>query len=162
MDITSQKRNTQTLTNSFENIIISSERQSNLIETDGGSEFANKTFPNLLNTKDIRRYSTNTSLGAVFSKRFDRTFRDLLKRPVFGKSDGNWVDVLPTITKHYNNRAHTATKLTPIQASLKKNEGFVYNNLLNKRKKINPKFQVNNLVRIADLKKTFPKLDTTN
>ena len=66
------------------------------------------------------------------------------------------------ITKQYNNRIHSSTKLTPIQASLKKNEGFVYKNLLDKRKKVTPKFQVNNLVRTADLKKTFSKSDTTN
>ena len=53
-------------------------------------------------------------------------------------------------------------KLTPIQASLKKNEGFVYKNLLDKRKKTKPKFQVNDLVRTADLKKTCSKSDTTN
>ena len=52
--------------------------------------------------------------------------------------------------------------MTPIQASLKKNEGFVYNNLLDKRKKIKPKFQVNDLVRTANLRKTFSKSDTTN
>ena len=52
--------------------------------------------------------------------------------------------------------------MTPIQASLKKNEGFVYKNLLDTRKKITPKFQINNLVRTADLKKTFSKGDTTN
>ena len=51
--------------------------------------------------------------------------------------------------------------MTPIQASLKKTEGFVYNNLLDKRKKVKPKFQVNDLVRTADLKKTFSKGDTT-
>ena len=59
------------------------------------------------------------------------------------------------MTKQINNRVHTSTKLTPIQASLKKNEDYVYKILLDKRKKINPKFQVNNLVRTADLKKTF-------
>ena len=52
--------------------------------------------------------------------------------------------------------------MTPIQASLKKNEGFVYKNLLDKRTKITPKFEVNNLVRATDLKKTFSKGDTTN
>ena len=52
--------------------------------------------------------------------------------------------------------------MTPIQASLKKNEGYVYKNLLDKRKKIKPKVQVNDLVRTADLKKTFSKGDTTN
>ena len=45
---------------------------------------------------------------------------------------------------------------------MKKNVGLVYNNLLDKRRKTKPKFQVNNLVRTADLKKTFSKGDTTN
>ena len=54
------------------------------------------------------------------------------------------------------------TKLTPIRASLKKNEGFVYRNLLDKRKKVKPQFQINNFVRTADLRKTFSKGDTTN
>ena len=38
---------------------------------------------------------------------------------------------------------HSSTKLTPIQASLKKNEVFVQENSLDKRKKNKPKFQVN-------------------
>ena len=57
---------------------------------------------------------------------------------------------------------HSSTKLTPIQASSKKNEGYVYKNLLDKRKKITPKFQINDLIRVADLKKTFSKGCTTN
>ena len=52
--------------------------------------------------------------------------------------------------------------MTPIQAGLKKNEGCVYKNLIDKRKKITPNVQINDLVRTADLKKTFPKGDTTN
>ena len=57
---------------------------------------------------------------------------------------------------------HSSTKLTPIQASLKKNEGYVYNILLDKRNKTRPKSEVKDLVRIADLKRTFSKRDTTN
>ena len=34
--------------------------------------------------------------------------------------------------------------------------------MLVKRKRIKPKFQINDLVRVADLKKTFSKGDTTN
>ena len=52
--------------------------------------------------------------------------------------------------------------MTPLQASLKKNEGHVYKNLLDKRKKIKPKHEIGDLVRTADLKKTFSKGDTTN
>ena len=49
-----------------------------------------------------------------------------------------------------------------MQASLKKNEGFVYQILSDKRKKIGPKFLVNYVARTADLKKTLSKADTTN
>ena len=52
--------------------------------------------------------------------------------------------------------------MRPTQASLEKNEGYVYKNLLDKRKKITPKFQINDLVRTTDLKKTFSKGDATN
>ena len=65
-------------------------------------------------------------------------------------------------TKQYNKTIHSSSKLTPIQACLKKNEGYVYKNLLDKRNKMKPKFQINNLVITADIEKTFSKSDTTN
>ena len=114
------------------------------------------------NYTHIKLYSRNSSFGSVFAERFNRNIRDLLKKPVFEKGNGKWIDVLHTITKQYNNRIHSSTKLTPIHASLKKNEGYVYKNLLDKRKKVTPKFQVNDLIRTADIKKTFSKGDTTN
>ena len=142
--------------------MINSKRSPNLTETDRGKKFYNNIFQDFLNKNNIKLYSRNSSYGAVSAERFNLTIRNLLKRPVFEKGDGNWIDVLPTITKQYNNRVHSSTKLTPIQASSKKNEGFVYKNLLDKRKKIKPKFQINDMVRTADLKRTFSKGDTTN
>ena len=157
-----KNKNAQTIKDSFENILISSKRSPNLIETDRGKEFYNNIFQDFLNKNNIKLYSRNSSYGAVFAERFNRTIRDLLKKIVFEQGDAKWIDALPTITKQYNNRIHSSTKLTPIQASLKKNEGFVYKNLLDKRKKVKPKFQINDIVRTADLKKTFSKGDTTN
>ena len=80
-------------------------------------------------------------MGAVFAERFNRTITDLLKRPVFEKGDGKWVDVFSTREKQYNNRIHSSNKLKPIRASVKTNEGFVYSNLLDKRKKLNQSFK---------------------
>ena len=157
-----KNKNAQTIKDSFENILISSKRQPNLIESDRGKEFYNNIFQDFLNKNNIKLYSRNTHLGAVFAERFNKSIRDLLKKIVFEHDDANWIDVLPIITKQYNNRIHSSTKLTPIQASLKKNEGYVYKNLLDKRKKMKPKFQINDLVRTADLKKTFSKGDMTN
>ena len=101
-------------------------------------------------------------MGAVFAEKFNLTIRNLINRPVFEKGDGKWIDISPNVTKQYNIRVHTSTKLTPIQASLKKNESYVYKNLLDKRNKITPNFQINDLVRTADLKRTFSRGDTTN
>ena len=157
-----KNKSAQTIKDSFENILISSKRKPNLIETDRGKEFYNNMFQDFLNKNNIKLYSRNSSFGSVFAERFNLTIRNLLKRPVFEKGDGNWIDILQTITKQYNNRIHSSTKLSPKDASLKKNEGYVYKNLLDKRKKITPKFQLNDLVRTADLKKTFSKSDTTN
>ena len=157
-----KNKNAQTIKDTFENILTNSKRKPNLIETDRGKEFYNNIFQDFLNKNNIKLYSRNSSYGAVFAERFNRTIRDLLKKIVFEQGDAKWIDVLPTITKQYNNRIHSSTKLTPIQASLKKNEGYVYKNLLDKRKKVKPKFQINDLVRTADLKKTFSKGDTTS
>ena len=157
-----KNKNAQTIKDSFENILTNSKRKPNLIESDRGKEFYNNIFQDFLNKNNNKLYSRNSSYGAVFAERFNRTIRDLLKKIVFEQGDAKWIDILPTITEQYNNRIHTSTKLSPKDASLKKNEGFVYKNLLDKRKKVKPKFQINDLVRVADLKKTFSKGDTTN
>ena len=54
--------------------------------------------------------------------------------------------------------------LNLLQAKLfpKKNEGFAYENLIDKRKRIKPECKVRDLVRTAGLKRTFSKGDTTN
>ena len=121
-----KNKNAQTIKVFFENILISSKRKPNLIETDRGKEFYNNIFQDFLNKNNIKHYSRNSSYGAVFAERFNRTIRDLLKKIVFEQGDGNWIDVLQTITKQYNNRVHSSTKLSPKDASLEKNEGYVY------------------------------------
>ena len=157
-----KNKNAQTIKDSFENILITSKRSPNLIESDRGKEFYNIIFQEFLNKNNIKLYSRNTELGAVFAERFNRTIRDLLKKIVFQHGDANWIDVLPTITKQYNNKIHSSTKLSPKDASLEKNEGLVYKNLLDKRNKIKPKYEIGDLVRTADLKRTFSNGDITN
>ena len=83
----------------------------------------------------IKPYSRNSSLGAVFPERFDRTIRYVLQKPVFERCDADWVDILSKILKQNNKKIHFPTAMPPIQASLKKIEGFVYQNLLDKRNK---------------------------
>ena len=142
--------------------MISSKRKPNLIETDRGKEFHNGIFQTFLKNNNIKPYSRNSSIGALFAERLNKSMRNLLKKFAFDRRVANWIDALPTITKQCNNRIHSSTKLYRTQASLKKNKRFVCIKLLDKRKKLKPKFQVNDLVRTAVLKRTFSKGDTTN
>ena len=123
-----QNKNAQTIKDSFENILINSKRKPKLIESDRGKEFYNYIFQDFLNKNNIKLYSRNTSLGAVFAERFKKRIRDFLKKPVFEKGDGNWVDILPKITKQNNIRVHTSTKLSSKDASLKKTKDLFTKN----------------------------------
>ena len=150
------------ITDAFSEIIKSSNRKPNLLETDDGKEYVNKIFNEFLNNNKIKRYSRYTDKGAVFAERFNETVRNLLKKPVFEKGKADWLSDLQSVIKKYNNTIHHSTKMTPIQASKKSNEKAVFDNIRDDRQKQRPKFKLGDLVRIADIKKVFSKGDSTN
>ena len=88
--------------------------------------------------------------------------RNLLKKPVFEKGNANWISELPSVLKQNINTIHSSVKLTPIQASKQLKEKEVYSNLIDNREVRKPKFNLGQLVRTFDIKKTFSKGDSTN
>ena len=152
----------QSITDAFSESIKSSNRKPNLLETDDGKEYVNKIFNELLNNNKIKRYSRYTDKGAVFAERFNKTIRNLSKKPVFEKGNADWLSELSSVTKQYNNTIHHSIKMTPVQASKKSKEKEVFSNLQDRRVKQKPKFRLGQLVRTADIKKVFSKGDSTN
>ena len=82
-----KNKNAQTKKDSFENFLISPKRKPDLFDTDRGKEFYNIIFQDFLNKNNIKFYSRNTSLRAVFAEKFNRTISDLLKEIVFEQGD---------------------------------------------------------------------------
>ena len=78
-----KNKNAQTVKDSSENLLITSKRKPNLIESDRGKELYNIIFKNFLNINNFKHFSRNTYLGFVFAERFNRTITDLPKKPVF-------------------------------------------------------------------------------
>ena len=152
----------ETITNEFSNIITTSKRKPIKLESDRGSEFYNSIFQNFLKSKNIHHYSRYTDKGPSIAERVIRTMRDLLKKPVFEKGKADWLSELPSVVKKYNNTIHHSTKMKPIDASKESNDKIVCSNLQDKRKKLNPKFKLGQLVRTADIKRVFSKGDSTN
>ena len=80
-----KNKNAQTIKDSFEHFLITSKRKPNLIKSDRGKELYGDIFQNFLNNNNIKLYSGNTSLDAVYVERFSRTIRDLLKNQFLKK-----------------------------------------------------------------------------
>ena len=152
----------QSITDAFSEIIKSSNRKPSHLETDDGKEYVNEIFNEFLKNNIIKRYSRYTDKRAVIAERFNRTIRNLLKKPVFLAGNADWLSELPSVIKKYNNTIHSSIKMTPNRASKKSNERKVYSNLKGKREIQKPKYKLGQLVRTADIKKVFSKGDSTN
>ena len=122
-----KNKKSRTIKDSLENNPISSKRIPNLLETDRGKEFYNSIFHSFLRNNNIGYCSRKRSFVAVFSERFNRTIKDLLKRPIFEQGDSSLVDLLFTRIKEYSFRVQSSTKLTTIQASLKRMKNMFIN-----------------------------------
>ena len=147
----------QSMTDAFSQIIRTSNRKPNLLETDDGKEYVNKIFNEFLNKIKIERYSHFTNKGAVLSERFNRTIRILLKKPIFLAGNAGWLSELPSFIKKYNNTIHSSTTMKSIDASKKLNEKEVYSNIRDDRVKQKPKCNLGQLVRTADIERVFSK-----
>ena len=62
-----------------------------------------------------------------------------------------YLDILPRILKQYNNTKHSSIKMTPVEASKKKNESTVYFNLYGNMEQLlsKPRFKIGDKVRIS-------------
>ena len=135
------------------------ERKPEKLWTDKGKEFYNKDVKDL-----VEIYSTENEEKSSIVERWIRTMKEKMWKYFTDNNTYTYIDILPELVEDYNNTVHSSTKLTPVEASKKKNELTVWRNLYPDRLKINditPKFSVGDEVRISKKKKTFEKGYTT-
>ena len=139
--------------------IIFEKRKPEKLWTDKGTEFYNKNVKKL-----IELYSTENEEKSSIAERWVRTIKEKMWKYFTDNNTYKYIDVLPDLVEDYNNTVHSSTKLTPKEASKKKNELTVWRNLYPDRFKkydIIPKFSVGDEVRITKKKKVFEKGYTT-
>ena len=127
--------------------------------TDKGKEFYNKNVKDL-----VELYSTENEEKSSIAERWVRTIKEKMWKYFTDNNTYKYIDVLPDLVEDYNNTVHSSIKLTPKEASKKKNELTVWRNLYPDRYKkynITPKFSVGDEVRITKKKKVFEKGYTT-
>ena len=147
----------KTVAKALENIF--EERKPEKLWTDKGTEFKNKDVKKL-----IEIYSTENEEKSSVVERWIRTMKEKMWKYFTDNKTLTYMNVLPDLVEDYNNTVHSSIKMSPIEASKKKNELTVWRNLYPDRYKIynlTPKFSVGDEVRITKKKKVFEKGYTT-
>ena len=119
------------------------------IWSDKEPAFLSKEMQQFFKDNNVKIYHTNSHLKAVVIERFNRSLRELMMKEFVKNNNTVWYDILPKLIKIYNNRYHNTIKMKPIQVN-KNNEKHIKENIYTYNKTIkNPKFKINNLVRIS-------------
>ena len=140
-------------------------RKPQYLWVDKGKEFYNKHLKDLLEKYNIQIYSTENEEKSSVVERWNRTIKTKMWKQFTVQGNTQYLDMLPKLVKQYNNIKHSSIKMTPAEASKKKNEGTVYFNLYGDMEplKQKPKFKPGDKVRISKYKrKTFDKGYTPN
>ena len=125
-------------------------RKPQYLWVDKGKEFYNKHLKDLLEKNGIHMYSTENEEKSSVVERWNKTIKSKMWKQFTVQGNTQHLDMLPKILKQYNNTKHSSIKMTPVEASNKRNEGTVYFNLYGdiETLKPKPKFQIGDKVRI--------------
>ena len=119
------------------------------IWSDKEPAFFSKEMQQFFKDNNVKIYHTNSHLKAVVIERLNRSLRELMMKEFVKNNNTIWYNILPKLIKMYNNRYHSTIKMKPIRVN-KSNEKYIKENIYtyNKTTK-NPKFKINDLVRIS-------------
>ena len=148
----------ETITKAFR--VIVGKRKPVYLWTDKGTEFYNSNFKEYLKENGITLYSTQNVEKSSVIERFNRTLKSKMFKQFTIQNSTVFTDILPQIVEEYNNTYHSTIKMTPKEASLKKNESIAYLNSYRdepfpKFKK--PSFKEGDKVRISKYRGIFDK-----
>jgi hypothetical protein len=136
--------------------IFSSGRKPLKLWVDKGKEFYNKDVKSL----GVELYSTENEEKSCVIERWNRTMKEKMFKYFTANSTRRYVDVLDSMVELYNKTKHSTVKMTPVEASKKKNE-IVVSDTLNagvfNATPETPKFKVGDKVRITVKKSIFEK-----
>ena len=98
----------ESVVNALQSILKHSNRKSNKIWVDKGSEFYKTSFKPWLQDNSIVMYSTHKEGKSIVAERFVRTFKNKVYKYMTSISKYVYIDKLDDIVNEYNNTYHAA------------------------------------------------------
>ena len=114
----------------MEKILGRSESPPVMLVTDGGKEFFNKDFQNVMISHNINHFKTPTETPwkASVAERANRTIKTRIDRWMQHTKSKRWIDVFRQIVENYNNTPHSSHKMKPLEVTAE-NRKTVYKRL---------------------------------
>ena len=133
-------------------------RYPSIAQFDDGKEFYNVGVKNLLESYNIKYFSTSSSRKAAVVERFNRTLKTFMWKYFYANGTYKWVDVLDELTRNYNQTKHSVILMKPADVN-ESNKDEVWITLFGYGidEFPRPKFSVNDTVRISKYKNIFEK-----
>ena len=158
-------KKTETVSKAFDDIF-KSKRKPQMLWTDKGSEFISKHFKDFLKSKGIKLYHTENEEKSSVVERWNKTMKNRMWKMFTVNNNTVYWDKIDKLVNDYNTSRHSSIKMTPVEASKKKNESKVWSNLYGESIYLKPgksKFAIGDRVRISKYKrKVFDKGYTPN
>ena len=158
------KRKTKEETASAMEKIISRAEPPVMLVTDGGLEFFNSDFRNVMHSYNINHYKTPTitKFKASLAERVIRTIKTKIERYFQKTKSKRWVNIINQIVDNYNNTPHSSHGFKPVDVNTE-NRKEVYQKLYPYSKiKIECKLNEGDRVRTLRTKTEFEKGYTPN
>ena len=168
----------QEMSEIFDRLIKENNERPQILRSDQGSEYKNRTFNRLLHQNKIKHLYTYYETKANYSERVIKTLKNKIMKYLSKKETSKWFDILPDVTYGYNNSMHRSIKMSPKDAK-SRNPYLVWKNQYDNlkypksyysfRKQFqNPKlmqtlkpkifrFKISDRVKISHLKNMFDK-----
>ena len=134
-----------------------SERKPNKKWVDKGRKFYNSSMKSWLQENDIEIFSTRLEGKSVVAVRFIRTLKTKIYKYIPSISKNVRNDKLNDIVNKYNNTNQNTIKMKPVDL---RSSTFINFGVENNDK--DPKFEVDDCVRIWKYKSIFTKVDTSS
>jgi hypothetical protein len=120
----------ETVKKAFLKIFRATHRKPNILSTDAGKEFTNRSLKKYIKWRKIKHLVVLDQTKASVVERWNQTILNKIEKYKNFTKTKRFIDVLPQIILSYNNTVHSRTKFKPIDVN-KSNEKLVYKNLYN-------------------------------
>ena len=121
-------KKTETVSKAFEDIF-KSKRKPKMLWTDKGSEFISKPFKEFLKKEKIKLYHTENEEKSSVVERWNKTMKNRMWKMFTVNNNTVYFDKIDKLVNDYSNSRDSIMKMSPVEASKKKNGNKVWTNL---------------------------------